>query len=147
MHSASSAAAGRTGPGVGLKRLENSDPATPAEVRSRWDALRGLAAGALRDFSVGESLIGEAVRLTPDNSYAQLCRASLLEYEDRYEEALAVARQVLKTDPTYAQAVEFSGHLLTLLDRDQEAVELLTEAAGVLSAVRSWPICTSCRRN
>ena len=32
--------------------------------------------------------------------------------------------------------VEFSSHLLTLLDRDQEAVELLTRPPRVLSAVR-----------
>jgi len=106
------------------------DPETPGESRSRWLALRGLAAGALRDFAVGESLIDRAIRLSPDSSYAQLCRASLLEYEDRYADALAIARQVIQTEPAYVQAVEFASHLLTLLDRDQEAVELLTEAAA-----------------
>ena len=68
--------------------------------------------------------------MAPDSSYAKLCRASLLEYEDRYGEALAIARQVMEMDPTYVQAVEFTSHLLTLLDRDQEAVELLSQAAA-----------------
>ena len=106
------------------------DPAMPSEARSNWYALRGLAAGALRDFSVGESLIDQAIRLAPASSYAQLCRASLLEYEDRYVEALAIARQILVRDPAYVQAAEFGSHLLTLLDRDQEAMDLLTEASA-----------------
>ena len=95
----------------------------PANSKRGWHALRGLAAGALRDFTVGESLLDEAIRLAPDCSYAHLCRASLLEYEDRYEDALAVVREVLTSDPSYAQALEFASHLYTLLDRDQEAIE------------------------
>ena len=105
------------------------DPATPAEVQSRWHALRGLMAGGLRDFAVAESLVDRAIGLTSDNAYARLCRGSLLEYEDRYAEALEVARQVMESDPTYVHAVEFTSHLLTLLDRDEEAVELLNQAA------------------
>ena len=75
------------------------DPASPCELQARWHALRGLAAGALRDFTVGESLLDEAIRLAPDCSYAHLCRASLLEYEDRYEDALAVVREVSEERP------------------------------------------------
>jgi tetratricopeptide (TPR) repeat protein len=104
-------------------------PSTPGEIRSRWHALRGSAAGALRDFTVGESLIDQAIQLAPDSSYAQLCRASLLEYEDRYTDALVVVQQVIQTDPTYVQAVELASHLLTLLGRDREAMELLAEAS------------------
>ncbi len=106
------------------------DAAAPCELQARWHALRGLAAGALRDFTVGESLLDEAIRLAPDCSYAHLCRASLLEYEDRYEDALAVVQEVLTSDPSYAQALEFASHLYTLLDRDQEAIGLLVEASA-----------------
>ena len=74
-------------------------------------------------------MVDRAIGLTSDNAYARLCRGSLLEYEDRYAEALEVARQVMESDPTYVHAVEFTSHLLTLLDRDQEAVELLNQAA------------------
>ena len=84
---------------------------------------------ALRDFSTAEVLLDRAVKLAPKKSYPRLCRASLLQYEDRYAEALAVAREVMRADPDYHQAVECASHLLTLLDRDQEAIELLTEAA------------------
>ena len=106
------------------------DATASAETQARWHALRGLAAGALRDFSVGESLLDRALSLSPGSAYAQLCRASLLEYEDRYEDALAISRQVLESDPTYVPAVECSSHLLTLLDRDQEAIELLNMASA-----------------
>ncbi len=76
------------------------DPSTPAEHRGYWLALRGSAAAALRDFSTAEVLLDRAVKLAPKKSYPRLCRASLLQYEDRYAEALAVAREVMRPTRT-----------------------------------------------
>ena len=120
---------GRIGRGAG--------PATWRRVRSQdglrssspLACLRGLAAGALRDFTVGEALIDQ-LSACADEVYAQVCRASLLEQEDRYAEALGICAEVLETNPTYVPAVEFTSHLLTLLDRDQEAMELLSGASA-----------------
>src|SRR5262249_9027738 len=61
-------------------------------------------------------------------------RAGLLEREDRFEDSLAAARKALAVRPWFRPAVQAAAHVLQMLERDREALELLTEAARHLES-------------
>ena len=82
----------------------------------------------LRDFDNAEAWLARAVETAPGSAWVKVCAAQVLEGEDRYEEALAEARRALACGPTIARPCRRPRHLLTLLDRDGEALELLTDA-------------------
>lgn len=119
-----------------LKRFGDLSGAPP-QLRSDWLAFAGYVAGRLRDFDTAEYWHGQALSLCPDNPWIYVERASLLEAQDRYDEALASARRALELRPWYRPGVQSLAHLLQLLERDQEALELLTEAA---QRVESGPL-------
>lgn len=97
-------------------------------------ALRGAVAADLRDFALAEELLDEAESLAPTQPWVHLQRAHLLEREDCVEQALevTVAACALHPQPYYRPAVQNRAHLLQLLDRDDEAIELLFQAITVL---------------
>lgn len=61
-------------------------------------------------------------------------RCFLLEKQDRYAEGLAAARRALELRPWYRPGVQHAAHMLQLLDRDAEALDLQEEAAGRLQS-------------
>jgi cellulose synthase operon protein C len=97
--------------------------------RSEWLALRAAMLSQLRDFDAADELIRRAMEIAPENAWLWVEKSSVLEYEDRYEEALAAARHALELQPNYRPALQASAHLLGLLDRELEARALLEEAA------------------
>ncbi len=101
----------------------------PPRIRADWWALRGMLAGALRDFDTAESWLNQATELAPGLAWLEVCRAKVLKWEDRYEAAIAAARRALELSPWYCPAVECMAHLFSLVDRDAEAEKLLTDAA------------------
>jgi cellulose synthase operon protein C len=114
--------------------------ASPA-VRASWYALRATIAGSLRDFEAAETWLARADEAEPDSAWVAVARSSVLQSEDRYDEALAAARRGLELQPWYRPAVQATGHLLTLRDRDGEALELLREAAWrIESAAVAWQL-------
>jgi tetratricopeptide (TPR) repeat protein len=125
--------AGTRGPYSTWRWMEEvGDPSAEesSDILAQWYALRAQLAGTLRDFDVAEDWLDRAIALAPDMPWLQVCRASLLEQEDRYEEALAAAQHALKLQPENCSALECAAHLMTLLDRDREAMELLAEGVG-----------------
>lgn len=110
-----------------LRRIGAMDDA-PATLRSDWLALHGAILGRLRDFDAAESWLARAEQVAPGRPWLWVERADLFELEDRYGDALAAARQALAIRPWYPPAVQVTAHLLQLLDRDEEALSLLTEA-------------------
>jgi tetratricopeptide (TPR) repeat protein len=110
---------------------ECGEPSSGADaiLRADWYALLGGTAAYLRDFDAADAWLSRARELAPSHAWIHVCRASALEHEDRYEEALTAARRALELRPRYCSAVMCVSHLLTLLDRDTEAVQLLTETA------------------
>lgn len=114
-------------------RPELRDDATP-DMRSSWYALCGGIAAMLRDFDTADEWLRRASDTAPDSPWIEVCWSQSLEYEDRYEEALQAARRSLEMQPWYRPAVQSAGHLLTLMERDDEAVALLTEASEQLES-------------
>ncbi|MDR3617985.1 MAG: tetratricopeptide repeat protein [Paludisphaera borealis] len=127
---------GRRGPLAAWEFLRRVGPLEAAtdEVRSDWLASHAIALGALRDFDAAEAYLTEAERVAPGRAWLRVERSSLFEMEDRYDEALAAAREALALRPWYIPAVQATAGLLQLLDREAEAVALLTEASDRLAS-------------
>jgi tetratricopeptide (TPR) repeat protein len=127
---------GRRGPFVLWQKLrewqERSD--TPVEHFAEVLALKGSAAASLRDFANAEAFLARAEATDPKRAWIRLQRARLLECQDRVEEALETVREAsaLYPHPYYRAAVQMQAQLLQSLDRDEDAIRLLSEAGEVL---------------
>ena len=100
-----------------------------AEHRACWYSLHGQVFGLLRDFEQAERWLQRASETGADLPWVHVVRANVLECEDRAEEALQAVDRSLQLQPWNRPAVQSKAHLLTLLDRDDEAFEFLTAAA------------------
>jgi tetratricopeptide (TPR) repeat protein len=116
-----------------LKRVGPLEEA-PDAIRADWLAAHALVLGTLRDFDAAEAHLARADEVRPEWPWVAVERAHLYELQDRFEDALAAARFALELRPWYRPAVQAAAHILQLLDRDGEAIELLTEAAARLEA-------------
>lgn len=103
-------------------------PDADAVIQSDWFSLRAGLFALLRDFDAAEEWIARAEELAPDNPWLWIEKSSLLEQEDRYEDALAAAKHALELRPGYRPALQSLSHLLSLLDREEEARQLLEVA-------------------
>ena len=124
------------GPLAALGHLERFElPADfPRAARAEWLAQRAHCCAMLRDFETAERAIGEAVALTPDRPWVWVEQASVLELEDRTEDALEAARRALGLRPFYRPAVHHAAHAMVQLNRDDEAMELLLTAVEKLQS-------------
>jgi len=109
---------------------------TPAEYRAELLAVKGVAAAILRDFATAEALLSRAEAVDPGRPWIGLQRAILTEHLDRVEEALELAKAACALHPHrfYRPGVQACAHLLQLLDRDEDAIQLLTEANVALQS-------------
>jgi tetratricopeptide (TPR) repeat protein len=110
-----------------LRRYGDLPDATP-KLRAEWMAFSGYVTGLLRDFDIAERWLERAEELDAGNPWICIERAGVLEQEDRYPDALRAAQMALEIHPWYRPAVQSVAHMLQLLDRDGEAMELLEEA-------------------
>ena len=125
---------GYVGPYETWRRINETPELGPDandEIRSSWYALIGEIAALLRDFETAESWLRKADAVANNNPWVHICWSHLLEHEDRYEEALAAARRSFEVRPMYRAGVQAVGHLLSLLNRDAEAIELYQNALEV----------------
>jgi tetratricopeptide (TPR) repeat protein len=113
-----------------LLRTWREDGGATPEQAAELLALKARAAIDLRDFATGEALIARAESLDPSRPWVRLQRAFLLERLDRLEESLEVAASAasLHPHPFYRPATQARAHLLQLLDRDDDAIQLLQGA-------------------
>jgi tetratricopeptide (TPR) repeat protein len=114
-------------------------PDAPAKTRADWFALHASVLSFFRDFETAERWLARADELAPDRPWLLVERASLMEREDRYADALAAAQRALEVHPWYRPAVQAQAHLLQLLDRDHEALEFLRAATA---QIESGPVTT-----
>ncbi|HKX30839.1 MAG TPA: C39 family peptidase, partial [Blastocatellia bacterium] len=112
----------------GFARRHPELSGAPIRIEAEWLGLRASLFGQLRDFDLAYEMIGRAEQLAPENPWIWVEKSSLLEYEDRYEEALAAANQSLQLRPLYRPAIQAATHLLGLLDREDEARDCLARA-------------------
>lgn len=103
-------------------------PTTPPRDVAHLLSIKALSAGNLRDFRMAQRFMDEAMSLLPEDPWLFVIQSSLLEMQDRYEEALAKARHTLTLRPWYRPGVQAVAHLLQVLDRKEEALVFLREA-------------------
>ena len=104
-------------------------PDAPPRIRADWFALHANVLGLFRDFETAEKWQARAEQLAPERAWLHVERSTLLEREDKYPEAMAAARRALELHPWYRPGVQALSHLLQLIDRDHEALDLLREAS------------------
>ncbi len=106
----------------------SANPSIPAKQRAELLALRSWLLAGFRDFGPAHNDIHEALELAPDVSWIHVEHSSVLELEDRYEEALEAADRAVALRPYYRAAVLQRSGILVHLGRDEEAIAMLEEA-------------------
>jgi tetratricopeptide (TPR) repeat protein len=118
----------RYGPLVGWHFLRSQAWPQSGEIAADCLALQARILSCFRDFDSAQQHLARAEALSPGRPWLCVERAMLLERQDLYAPALASARTALAQRPWYRPALQQAAHLLTLLDRADQAIELLTEA-------------------
>jgi tetratricopeptide (TPR) repeat protein len=85
-----------------------------------------------RDFEEADALVRRARPLGETDPWWWVERSRILEQQDKYTEALESAQQGLRLRPRYRPALEAQAHLLTILNRDEEALGLFQDAMANL---------------
>src|SRR5687768_1942174 len=101
-----------------------------------WFSLLGQIHSTLRDFSQAERWHKEAIAASPQEPWVWTAKAFSLEEEDRYEDALVAAQKGLELGPHRRASISAVANFLTLMERDEEALEILTAAAA--RAENAW---------
>lgn len=70
------------------------------------------------------------LKVEPDDTYSSLWLARLYRFENKHDEAEKVLRATVNRDPSNSAALEQLSQLLVDEGRSQEAITLLTQAAG-----------------
>lgn len=95
-----------------------------------WYAMRSGVFSMLRDFKTADEWHQKAAAAAPDEPWVWSAQAHSLETQDRYEESVAMNRKAFDLQPWQRSSVLSLAHILTLLERYDETLELLTEAAN-----------------
>ena len=105
-----------------------------AEWQAEFLALKSWVLSDLRDFCAANELIKLAESIAPQAPWVHLQRAHYLERLEKVEAALEVASAAcqLHPHPFYRPGVQVMANLLQLLDRDEEAIQLLQQADASL---------------
>src|SRR5262245_29266658 len=128
----------RRGPVSAFEFLEHfGDPPESfcADALVHFLTIRARVAAELRDFKLARQWLDRATALGRDHPWLATVRSYVLELQDRYAEALAAARHALELRPWYRPGVQALAHTLQLLDRDEEALAMLSEAAQHLESM------------
>jgi len=117
----------RQGTFVAFEAIRNFELAADADPdeHADWLGLSAYVYALLRDFEVAERLHAQAIELAPERPFRAVERSTLYELEDRYAEALQAAERAMAADPASRRAVQQCARLLTLHERNPEAIALL----------------------
>ena len=126
----------RLGPWASLQRmkLHGDMPNAKAENQADWLALKALNYAQLRDFQKAEYWQAKAFELAPENPWMYVTLTSILEYQDRNDEATAAAEKACEIQPTYRPAIQALANRYIESNRDQDAVKLLFNAVNELES-------------
>lgn len=104
------------------------------EVRADWYGLHAFVCGRLRDFDRAERWLNKATSITHDRAWLCVERASVYEFAERFDDALAAARRASELVPNFRPGVQAEAHLLQYLGREKEALERLTQAVAKIES-------------
>ncbi|HVK57313.1 MAG TPA: C39 family peptidase, partial [Candidatus Kapabacteria bacterium] len=116
-----------------LNKLATDESIAP-RLRSDLIAAKCRSAAVLRDFETAEKLLTAAQEANPEVPWLHCERANLLEFQDRYEEALEEVQKAFVIIPFYRPAVQCKAHLLMLVGREKDALEFLQVAAASIES-------------
>lgn len=102
-------------------------------LRSHWLSQQAAILGFLRDFDAAEDFLRKAEQIG-EEAWTCLEWANLFNLEDRHEEAEHAARRALQKHPWYRPAVQWVAHFLVQKERDEEAIDFLTQASQRLES-------------
>ncbi|MBI3821960.1 MAG: C39 family peptidase, partial [Planctomycetes bacterium] len=102
-------------------------------MQSHWFSQHATILGRLRDFDAAEVWLHKADALG-EEAWTCLEWAALYTLEDRHADAEKAARRALQLHPWYRPAVQWVAHFLVQQQRDDEALQLLTQATGFLES-------------
>jgi tetratricopeptide (TPR) repeat protein len=136
-----SALRNRRGPWVAWRFLQDHPlpPAANTAVTGDWHALAAALHADFRDFETADMLLARAEEMNPGDPWSVVVRSEILAAQDRYEEALEVARAAAARRDDYMPAIRRLSQLLVDLGRYEEALAVLAPAerrleSGALSA-------------
>ncbi len=112
-----------------------------AHAMADWLCLRAAVLARFRDFLRAEAELEAAKRLVTDSPWVLCEQSAVALYADRYEDALRAAEEALKLSPGYRPAIQAAALNLTLLNREEEAMALLTDSVDrIESAALGWQL-------
>ncbi|HEY0701837.1 MAG TPA: tetratricopeptide repeat protein [Candidatus Acidoferrales bacterium] len=99
-------------------------------------ALGDQGAGDTQKENLGKAIdeFQAILKIQPDDAYSSLWLARLYRFENRHSDAEKVLRDLLQRDPGNGPALEQLSQLLIDEGRSQEAVKILSDAAGTSSS-------------
>ncbi|MBI4997683.1 MAG: tetratricopeptide repeat protein [Rhodocyclales bacterium] len=100
-----------------------------AECLAEFQSLRAYTLGSLRDFREARAAHAEARRLDPKAAWPLVEWAHVCEMADGYDEGLAAADEALDMSPGYRPAIQVKAHLLSLVAKEDAALDLLRRSA------------------
>lgn len=104
-------------------------PEATDRERAEWWAFRARLLSQFRDFDAALQCLQRAIAIDPENYWLYATQAWVLEDRDLYPEAKAVATNALKLKPYDPAATLTIARMLTLLEREDEALDLLQKTA------------------
>jgi cellulose synthase operon protein C len=95
--------------------------------RAEWWAFRARLLSEFRDFDAALTCLQQAIAIDPANYWLYVTQSWVLEERDLYPQAKAVAMKALELKPYDSAATLTIARMLTLLEQEDEARELLAE--------------------
>ena len=94
--------------------------------------LGDLSTGDVQKENIGKAVtqFQAILKIQPTDTYSALWLARLYRFENQHDDAEQVLRSVLKREPDNGQALEQLSQILVDEGRSQDAIALLTQAAG-----------------
>lgn len=102
------------------------------KLSSWWYSLHAQVLSQLRDFKTADLWHAKAVEVCPEESWVWVSKAYTLEQQDRYEDSLEMAQKGFAFEQSQRTTVSQLAHILSLLERYDEAIEVLNKAANEL---------------
>lgn len=119
-------------PALIFVKNHDADFCGDAKLQSWWYCLQAEIYSALRDFKSADLWHQKALETAPGESWVWVSKSHGLELQDRYEESLETSRKALEIDASRRSSLYQTAHILTLLERYDEALRILTDAAKEL---------------
>ena len=98
------------------------------ELQSNWYGMKARILGIMRDFKAAHQMLEAGEEIHRDDPWLAVERCDVLERQDRYDEALSAIMRGLEIRPWYRPAVQSAAHLMQLLNKEEQSLELLQQA-------------------